>query len=323
MNENFYGDIVNELMKALRGTISQANLANKIGVEAKLISKLETGQKRVYWSNFISITHALNISVSEVLEQLLSLDKRKVAQSDEVSKMLIGNIDIDKISKKLDVSTSTIRRWCNNEVEIQLIDVLKLLNLRGALFNFIGRIVDIEKVQTLHEKYTYHKNALHLFANHPEASPIMLCLSLDVYRERPHEEGHIADILGITIDKEKEVIKKLYDADLIELSDNRYKEKNNYIGLNWSSPEQQKLSHQVKLNWLKSSLNNFKDDFREENSSLAFQAYAVDKKIAHEIQQEIRKFNLSIHRILEQESTGPVEDIYLFTHQTVKLNKHN
>jgi DNA-binding XRE family transcriptional regulator len=320
MNNDFYQNVTYELLKALRGKYSQAMLAKKIDVDTKVISKLETGQKRIYWSDFISISIALKIPLAKALKQLLSLEKDDICKPTEISKVLIGDIAYDKVSQELDVSTSKVRRWRNGEVEIQLVDVIKLLNLRGALFNFIGRITKVECIPTLYKQYTFHKDALSIFAAYPEASPIMLCLSLEKYKNSPHREGFIADFLRISIEQERSIIERLHKAKLIEFVDSRYQEKENYIGLNWSNPEQQKLSHQVKLNWLKKSLESFEGDIREENSSLAFQVYAVDKKMAQDIQQEIRKFNLSIHRILEQENTEPIEDIYLFTHQTVKLN---
>lgn len=68
-----------------RASLTQAELAEQVGVGAAFISRLERGQKRMRVETLMAVANALNVSVDLIIS-----DKDRCAQIETLSRILKG-----------------------------------------------------------------------------------------------------------------------------------------------------------------------------------------------------------------------------------------
>ena len=317
---DFYKNVACELIKALRGERSQQWVNERLGHQNyNVVSRWETGQQRIYWKDFVELTKVFKIDVRKDLEDFYGFFENLDDQTKLVSSF-VGDTSIEKAAKFLDTSTSTVQRLLRGATPLQLSTFLALLEYRGDLFRFAARTVEIKKVPSLFESYNQSREALQTFSKHPEASPIMLCFCLSEYKAKDaHEEGWVANKLGISKDKELDVIADLENVGLIEKENGRYVEKAHFLNLSYSKEDEKEWSHLIKENWIKEALSRFENRPHKKKSTAGFRIFAVDEHKKQLMEEEIKKFNVRLYQILETTPKDDVDQVCLFTYQWNQL----
>lgn len=64
-----YAEVARELVRAVRGKLSQAQLNRKLGYETNQLYRWEAGKRSISWVNFEKLTRACKVDLRKVLKR--------------------------------------------------------------------------------------------------------------------------------------------------------------------------------------------------------------------------------------------------------------
>lgn len=215
------GALKKELLVAFRGNRSQLQLSRSLGFDYNQIYRWESGSRRLYWSDFVKLCKTCGIDLKAAFN-LRHFDG-DINMSDQVVKHLVGQKKLLKISQEFDLSPHILRTWIKGEGEIHLSPFLKILMKMDILLPFAGKLIDIKKIPSLQETFLEREAQNGLAYDEPFLGPLMMCLDLDSYKNTSsHVEGFLGGLLGISKEKEKELLDKAQKVNIVSIVKGKY-----------------------------------------------------------------------------------------------------
>lgn len=134
-------------------------------------------------------------------------------------KRLVANGNQEESAKKLGVSRSQISRWMSGRSDPTLEQVLQiaaLLNL--SLPAFLLALVEMQTLPSIKNEIDLENRERELHFKYPWVGAVILCLRTPKYRAlKKHQEGFVAEHLGISLEEERITIEELSKAKAINL----------------------------------------------------------------------------------------------------------
>ena len=201
-NTDYFKTISRELIRTLRGPKSQSWLNTKLNSEYNLASRWETGQRRIYWNEFLVICECLNKDTTN-LWTIIFGNKNNSKKEQSFFKVLVESIGVKEACKLLGQSPSSLYRWKGTD-RVPLDVILHLLYINGCLHRFIQSLTDINLIPTFQKAQVLNQKVRSLFAKYPVASPLLLYLETSQYKnKKTHKEGDLAKRFGLKLLIEK------------------------------------------------------------------------------------------------------------------------
>ena len=294
-----------DLAIAMRGRRTQQQLAAALGVTGQKVSKWETGHDRIYWTNFCAMAGLGSHNLRGALREHLEF-RGASENSAAVFKVLTYDVSPKEVCGWLDCSRATVSRWLSGKGRLPLEVVLSLLHRTGRLYNFVEHFVDVVKLPSMQEIASHSALARNVFYAYPDA-PLLLCaLETAPYRAlHRHRVGWAAAFLGLTKEREEEVLRALVASKLVGFDGKKYFPLTYHTDIAWSSAESFAKTKRVKMHYFKRGLAVLRRDaFAARTCSGGYEVFASSSATRALLRKENAAFYRRVHRILEADTTA-------------------
>jgi transcriptional regulator with XRE-family HTH domain len=220
-----------ELVRELRGPLSQAELSEKLGYTTNVLYTWEAGRRAPTASDFFRLVEAAGQDVPSALVRFFVapppwLRECRMTGPEDVMQLLAeltSGFSVSGLAETIDASRTTVSRWNQGQSEPRLPDLLRVVEATtGRLLDFVGVFVDPERLDTAREPHRLATERRRLLAEHPLAAALLSALDLDAYKRlRTHRAGVLARRLGIPSDEETTLLAALEKARLVRTSRGR------------------------------------------------------------------------------------------------------
>jgi len=225
LNQLDFTTLTREIVKGLRGDRTQREINDKLGVTFNQMAKWESGEKRLLWKEFLQLCHILGIDMRPVFIAPFRYFG-DVEEGGEVILYLSGHKKVADIAREMNISRDKVSRWLNRKQDPEFEDMLCAIRtfIPGLLINFIEFFISLKQVPTLVQEYKGELDFKEYLMKNPVAMVVARYLQMEDYNSQGgHKDGSIAKNIGITIEKEREILTRLLDYKIITFEDGRYK----------------------------------------------------------------------------------------------------
>lgn len=211
-----------EIVKALRGDLTQRELSLRLGYTFNQVGKWESFATQVSWDDFIKL--------AENLEKPLEAPFRSFfwAFSGEFNSKNIINFllsDHSSVHAAILWTPSAIRRLRSGEAQLMLADALQVIGVqRPLLFGWLRHFVDPMKLPEVSADYADFLRQIEIVGSDPLCVYVQAAIGLDVYqRLERHDDGLLARHSTCSISDLRKVLKTLVENRIIYFDGLKYK----------------------------------------------------------------------------------------------------
>ncbi len=216
-----YEELSWEVIKQVRGEMSQRKLSEKLKFSFNQVGKWESGVTLIKWKEFIELCQALKIPIETFFcyhfgHQDLIFDERTTL------KTLVAKLNLNS-SHELPIR-NLARKWLSGAHHPSFSQVLRVMGMKSpVLFGWLSQIVDCHQISCIKESY-------HLFIQNMEAvleTPLVVfvnaALQIDSYQKlEHHDEKLLAEHAACSITELKQALKVMLKFDLISFDGRKY-----------------------------------------------------------------------------------------------------
>jgi len=314
----YYQSIQTDLLKALRGRLSQSHFSKKLGFHSNKIHRWETGQTVLSWSDFCDLCHALKLPLVEACRISFCYDG-PVTDTKALLALLLGERKLSELAEQMKVSRSLISRWRSGKVEPSFIQMIQIIHMGfSSLPEFIARLMPIEKAPSLLAELAREREEKELHYRYPWIAALLLLIRTVEYDRLPaHQEGFLSKKLGITLEEERRLVEKLLSIGAIHKEKGREIYEPSARSLNVSGDEEG--NRRIREYWTDRCLKTIKKGLpTRDRNSWGYMVLNTSPKTYGQIRERYIAFYQDIHNII-QSSTEPSEDVYLLNIQLLNV----
>ena len=306
-----------EILTSLRGSFSQSYLNRRLGYTYNVVSKWESGHKRLLWLDFVQICEVLNIPLPNLLKRYFCYAGKPNSSADLIKHLLGDQHDLKDLALKLDRSEVVIKRWLNHLAQPYLEDVLALIDLKGELPHFSKNLVGGSQLPSLDHLYTKYANGRELFYNHPKTPALLAYLELAEYKKlKEHKKGALSEKLDISAREEEQILNSLTELGLIRFHQGKYIIINKNINTGSVTREDFFKSRDIKKHWIHESLKMIKKETPESKKmACGYQVFACSKQTRDQIRKELKDCYYRIVDLISHDPAEEKETINVFNFQ--------
>lgn len=138
-----YSKIGRELLRAIRGSMTQVELSRALGFRYNQYNRWESGERQINWGEFERLCEVRKIPLRTALDHFLvihpgmEIDASSPGQLIRQFCRISGSTGTHELARKLHVHPSSVRRWLLDEVDPGLVVMLNILDLQGNLALFM------------------------------------------------------------------------------------------------------------------------------------------------------------------------------------------
>jgi len=187
-----YNQLAIEIIRQLRGDLSQRDLSQKLGFSYNQIGKWESLVTQIKWDDFLHLAKTLNIPIEKHFREYFfwSLEEEfSPALSLRVLSMYMNSRPIGWQRPK-----SLIEKWINGASMPDLSEVLMMMDSKPwVLIDWLSRFLDCSKISSLTQEYKRTLSILDVYFDNPVCSMVNAALQLQSYQAlEAHDENLIA-----------------------------------------------------------------------------------------------------------------------------------
>jgi len=313
-----FPDLSRELLVGIRGKLSQEQLNRKLKFRSNQLYRWESGHTAISWKEFVRLCEAQKIPLREACASTLGF-KASLEPSSLFCKHLTGEESQDLVARRLGVSRSMVSRWRSGKAEPSLVQVLQMVHSNIYSFTeFLAQILAPEKLPSIQERLRKEREERELHYEKPWISALLLWLRTKEYNSFPeHKVGFLAKKLGISVEEEKSVMKKLLELGVVEPEGKIYAPRLRSIDTSGSVEGYRR----VRSYWTERCLKYIETlPAKDPQNSWGYMVLNTSPKTMERIRQKYMAFFQDINSIV-QESSEPSEGAYLLNVQFLNLEK--
>ncbi len=229
MRDMVYETVAQELLRALRGSRSQAAFSRRLGYRANVVHAWESGRRWPAASEFLRVAEVSGVDLRAALQRFyvkvpvwLGED---LTPSAEVIVRIVqdhqGADNIAAISRRAGVNRYTVTRWLAGTVEPRLPDFLLLVQATSLrMVDFVCAFVAPEAVPSIAADWRRLEAQRGLANDTPWAMAVLRSLELDALEGDP---ARIATALALPPKEISRCLTALAEACLAEADDGRWR----------------------------------------------------------------------------------------------------
>lgn len=228
-----YERLAAELMRALRGRLSQEAFARRLGCRSHAVYTWEAGRNFLTAARMFAAAARVGVDPRAALQRFYRrppgwLEAADPGRPETVARVLDdlrGTTAITTVADTIGRSRFAVARWLRGQSEPRLPDFLRLLEATSLrLLDFVSCLVDPAQVPCIAERHRDLEATRRAAYELPWSQAFLRALELSDYQALPaHEPGWLARRLGMSRDEEDRSLQLLSDAGQIELHEGRYR----------------------------------------------------------------------------------------------------
>ncbi|MFT5357635.1 MAG: transcriptional regulator with XRE-family HTH domain [Polyangiales bacterium] len=214
-----------QLLRALRGTRSQAALARRLRLSTQTITNWEAGRRVPSALKVFNAAKAIGVDVDAAFAHFRhgSTPSTEEALGDWLSQ-LAGDRSVQQLAKRLGVSRYRVSRWLTGDTKVPWPSFLDLVEtLTQRLTDWVSCLVPIDEVPLLAPMHRQREAARTLAFERPLSEAMLRLAETTSYAALPkHEAGWFAERLHVCIDEEAACLSAMLESGVLTLCDGRY-----------------------------------------------------------------------------------------------------
>lgn len=211
-----------EIIKYLRGSLSQRELSTKLGFSFNQVGKWESGFTQIKWNQFVDLCNFYGISFEEKFRYAFyTINTHAEFNTPNAIKAILHRLNLKQSENHFNLS---IKNWLNQKTIPDLAEVIQLLSFNPPdLFCWLDLFIDccqIPSLQIAFEKYL--KNIDLVFSN-PVSIYIVEALQLQEYLLAPtHDPILLSEHATCTTQQLSQSLSQLLELNLISFDGKKY-----------------------------------------------------------------------------------------------------
>jgi transcriptional regulator with XRE-family HTH domain len=242
--------VARQFLRAVRKGRSQRAFSRRLGYRGNPVANWENGRRFPTAEEALRACRISGIDVDAAFRRFhppsaFALDAAGVASW---FRELKGSASLVSLARESGYSRFSLARWLGGQARPRLPDFFRLVELiTGRLSDLVAELVPIEQVPALAMEHTARRAARGLAFEEPWTEAVLRVLETARYASLGrHQDGFVAECLGIDLETEQRCLRRLETAGVIALRQGRYQS----VGLltvdTSGSPEGVKL---LKAHW--------------------------------------------------------------------------
>lgn len=210
-----------EVVKDIRGNISQRKLSEDLGFSFNQVGKWESQITQIKWSDFVRLSEHFKIDIREPLQTVIGDDVLTISHKELLTKIEYAwalNLKKDKNFKKA-VSTDE-----HEDGDFYLADFFQLIDHNPFLIiKFLSYYLDCSKVEALKSRNELLDRRLDVIAANPISCYVHSALLCDTYKDLPeHDEVILAEHAGCTVSEVRKGLDLLVQNEIAKFDGTKY-----------------------------------------------------------------------------------------------------
>jgi transcriptional regulator with XRE-family HTH domain len=307
-----------EILLAVRGRLSQVQLSRKLGLSSNKVHRWESQLAPMSWLEFCDLCEVLKLGLKDACRTVLAYDG-KPTDVRALTAHLLGKTQNAELAKRFGVSASMISRWRSGKITPSLAQILHFIdNSFFSLPQFIGKIISIKKVPSLHARLEIEKEERNLHVEYPWIAALLLYMrTVEYNRLAKHEVSFLAKRLGINVERVSEVFEKLKLINAVAKEDGREIFVPTHRTLNTAGDPEG--NRRVREYWTSRCLEAIKNRLpTPERNSWGYMVLNTSPETYQQIRERYLQFYQDIHQIVAN-STSATDSVYLLNVQVLNL----
>jgi DNA-binding phage protein len=208
-----YEQIGRDVLRALRGRRSQAQLSRQLGYRSNAVFDWETGRRSPWASSLLQVAERSRVDVRAAMERFVRTSASwprtlRPASREGVARLLVdlkGAAAITEIAQSTSLSRFSISRWLAGSAEPRLPEFLRYVDkVSLRLLDFVATLVDPMKLPSVKEEWEKLSLARSLAYDAPWSHVVLRTMELEEYKNLDrHVPGFIARKVGILREEEE------------------------------------------------------------------------------------------------------------------------
>lgn len=190
-----------ELVRALRGKLSQGQLNKKLNFETNQLHRWEKGHSRISWNEFTNLADVLDINLPHLFTSYFRFNDNH-EDIPKFLKHLFAGQSVGRIGKKVGITEGKLRRIFKGDTEINLDDFLKILFSLDPMESmaFSHDLVGNQKLPSLVSEKKRIDSFVKEYYSNPDLGLLLVCLTLPGYKKLNfHRDSWLSEASGISI----------------------------------------------------------------------------------------------------------------------------
>lgn len=210
-----------QTLRALRGRRSQVAFSRRLGYRSNVACDWEAGRRFPTAAETLRACHRLRVDVAAALAAFQPACAHELRAPDySVHRWLDalrGATSVSALAARSDHSRYAIARWLRGQTRPRLPDFLSLLEvITGRASDLVQHLVPIESVPQLLALHRQRAAAKRVAFDAPWSEAVLRVMETAGYRQQAeHRPGYIAARLGISLDQEREALRRLEQAKVL------------------------------------------------------------------------------------------------------------
>jgi transcriptional regulator with XRE-family HTH domain len=217
-----------QFLRAVRGRRSQIAFARRLGYRGNPITDWENGRRSPTAGEVFRACERVGIDASAAFARFHPAPPPPPNSGSEgLCAWLVharGSTPIGELAKRCGRSRFAVARWLSGEAQPRLPDFFELVDaITGRLHDLVAELVPIDAVPALLPRYRAATAAKRLAFEEPWTEAVLRVMETVAYQAlSTHEDGFVAERLGIDRGHEQRCIEQLVAAGILRKEHDRY-----------------------------------------------------------------------------------------------------
>lgn len=211
-----YAKVARELVRALRGRRSCAELSRRAGYRSNVVQRWEAGSAYPATSTFLALRHKLRPRAGSWIERFFHMRPQWTHALDPASPLAValflqnlrGNTPILRVAARAGYNRYSVARWLDGSSEPRLPDFLRLVDACSRrLVDLVAALEDPARVPSVRERFAQQELARRAAYELPWSHAVLRALELvDLPRGVAAQERFIAERLQLELPTVREAL---------------------------------------------------------------------------------------------------------------------
>lgn len=211
-----------EMIKHLRGSLSQRDLSTKLGFSFNQVGKWESGFTQIKWNQFVDLCNFSGISFEEKFRYAFyTINTHTEFNTPNAIKAILHRLNLKQTENHFNLP---IKNWLNQKTIPDLAEVIQLLSLNPPdLFCWLDLFIDCRQISSLQIAFERYLKNIDLVFSNPVSIYVTEALQLQEYIQTPvHDPILLSEHASCTIQQLNQSLSQLLKLKLIYFDGKKY-----------------------------------------------------------------------------------------------------
>ncbi|MDH5675517.1 MAG: DUF4423 domain-containing protein [Myxococcales bacterium] len=262
-----YPRVARELVKALRGRRSCAELSRRAGYRSNIVQRWESGHCYPTAARLLALQRRLRPKGPSWLERFFTVTPPWLTKLDDAHSPaavaaflthLKGKTSTTRLAELSGHNRHSVARWLDGRAEPRLPDFLQLVDVESRrLLDLLASLEDPARLPSVRPRWEQHQRLRQLAYDKPFSHAVLRALELpDAHRPMPEQARWIAERLGVETHEVAALLTLLRDAGQVRRSRYGYRLIETSTVDTSRDPER---ARDLKVAWTETALSRLRD----------------------------------------------------------------